>query len=291
MDIFSIRDIENLTGIKAHTLRVWEKRYGIIIPPTAPGKHRMYDNNDLKHILRIASLYHKGIKISKIAEMSFEEIQTKTQATDTRSNFEAFVEQLLEYTFDGNEAAFKKLMAELREMMGEINMYLHVIFPFLSKIGDLWLTDKITPIQEHFTSNIIRNELIVAIDKTFSSTPLKDTTFLLFCPLGEQHEIPLLFCHFMLRSRKINSIYLGANTSEDVLKTVVAKKEPEWLLVYLITNFTNEELEKYVHDLSKISEKQKIMLCGPGFKNIDNLGKNVSISRGIHELVNFCSSQ
>jgi len=290
MDIFSIRDIENLTGIKAHTLRVWEKRYGIIIPPTAPGKHRMYDNNDLKHILRIASLYHKGMKISKIAEMSFEEIQKKTLAPDTRSNFEAFVEQLLEYTFDGNEAAFKKLMAELREMMGEINMYLHVIFPFLSKIGELWLTDKISPIQEHFTSNIIRNELIVAIDKTFSGSPLKDPKFLLFCPPGEQHEIPLLFCHFMLRSRKVNATYLGSNISEDILTSVVEKKEPEWLLVYLITNFTDEEIEKYATALAKKFEKQKILFCGPGFKNIDRLETNASICRGIHELVNFCST-
>jgi DNA-binding transcriptional MerR regulator len=289
MDIFSIRDIENLTGIKAHTLRAWEKRYGIIVPPTAPGKHRMYDNNDLKHILRIASLYHKGMKISKIAEMSFEEIQKKTQATDTRSNFEAFVEQLLEYTFDGNEAAFKKLMAELREMMGEINIYLHVIFPFLTKIGELWLTDKITPVHEHFASNIIRNELMVAIDKTFSRSPLKEPKLLLFCPPHEQHEIPLLFCHFILRSRKINSIYLGSNVSEDILKSVVEKKEPEWLLVYLITNFTDEEIEKYIADLSKKFGKQKIMFCGPGFKNVVGLEKNASISKGIHDLVNFCN--
>lgn len=86
MNTFSIRDIENLTGIKAHTLRIWEKRYGIVIPPTAPGKHRVYDNNDLKHILRISSLYHQGIKISRIAEMSIDEIKKNTLPNEGKSN-------------------------------------------------------------------------------------------------------------------------------------------------------------------------------------------------------------
>ena len=290
MDIFSIRDIENLTGIKAHTLRAWEKRYGIIIPPTAPGKHRMYDNNDLRHILRISTLYHKGLKISKIAEMSFEEIQKKSQTIDPKSNFEAFIEKLLENTFDGNETAFKRLMSELRETMGEINMYLHVIFPFLSRIGDNWMNEKIVPLQEHFASNIIRNELIISIDKTFSGIKQREPRIVLFCPPGEQHEIPLLFCQYILRSRKIDTIYLGVDATDEMLLAVVEKKKPEWLLTYLITNFTNDMIDDYANKLAENFGQQKIMFCGPGFKDVKTQPKNSTISRGMNELVSFCLS-
>ena len=287
MNIFSIRDIENLTGIKAHTLRVWEKRYGIIIPPTAPGKHRMYDNNDLKHILRISTLYHKGIKISKIAEMSFDEIRDNTITVDAKSNFEAFISKLAEYTIDSNDVAFKRLMAELRETMGDVNMYLHVIFPFLTRLGGLWLNDRIVPLQEHFASNIIRNELLIAIDQAYSAKKRAPRVMLL-SPPDEHHEIPLLFCHLMLRSRKIDTIYLGANTGDNLLAEVVRKTDPAWIMIYLITNFINQDLNSYVDTISAKYPGRKIMLCGPGFKDVEPSSANISVCRGINELVSFC---
>ena len=119
MQFFNIRDIENLTGIKAHTLRTWEKRYGIIMPLNTPGKHRMYDNNDLKQILRISTLYHGGYKISKIAGMSLDEMSINTLQLETKTNFEVFINRFIEFTVDLNEAEFKKLFSELRESIDE----------------------------------------------------------------------------------------------------------------------------------------------------------------------------
>jgi DNA-binding transcriptional MerR regulator len=290
MNIFSIRDIENLTGIKAHTLRIWEKRYGIIIPPTAPGKHRIYDNNDLKHILRISSLYHKGLKISRIAEMSIEEIQKNTLSADPRSNFEAFINNLLEYTVENNETDFKRLMSELRETMGDINMYLHVVFPFLSRIGEFWLNDKIAPVQEHFCSNLIRNELILSIDRVHLNRNQKRTKVILFSPKNEHHEIPLLFCNLMLKSRNIDTLYLGVDTHESVLSSVVNKTKPDWLLSYLITNFTDADINEYVKNISHSFSQHNIILAGPGFKNAVAVNEKVRITRSMNELVNFCLS-
>ena len=290
MNTFSIRDIENLTGIKAHTLRIWEKRYGIVIPPTAPGKHRVYDNNDLKHILRISSLYHQGIKISRIAEMSIDEIKSNTLPNDGKSNFEAFISNLLEISLDGNENNFKRLLSELREMMGEVNMYMHVVFPFLNRIGDFWLNEKIAPFQEHFASTIIRNELINSIDKTYDGKARRDPKVVLFCPQGEHHEIPLLFCQFLLRSRKINTLYLGVNAEEENLHEIVKKTNPAYMLTYLITNFTNWEPSTYIQNLSAQFKKQTILICGPGFKATVNDQKNVKHMQSMKELINFCES-
>jgi DNA-binding transcriptional MerR regulator len=290
MNSFSIRDIENLTGIKAHTLRVWEKRYGIIIPPTAPGKHRIYDNNDLKHILRISSLYHQGIKISRIAEMSIDEIKSNTLAKDKKSNFEAFISNLLEYAIDGNEQMFKKLMAELREMMGEVNMYMHVIFPFLNRIGDFWLNEKIAPFQEHFSSNIIRNELITAIDNINEGRERRDPQIVLFCPKGEHHEIPLLFCQYILRARKINTIYLGVDTEDEDISFVMNRMKPSVILTYLITNFSDWDAEEYVDRLSRKYGDEKIVICGPGFRGIKSNQQNVMIMRSMTEIIKYCES-
>ncbi|MFN6374456.1 MAG: MerR family transcriptional regulator [Chitinophagia bacterium] len=290
MNTFSIRDIENLTGIKAHTLRIWEKRYGIVIPPTAPGKHRVYDNNDLKHILRISSLYHQGIKISRIAEMSIDEIKKNTLPNEGKSNFEAFISNLIEFALDGNESSFKRLLSELREMMGEVNMYMHVVFPFLNRIGDFWLNEKIAPFQEHFSSNIIRNELINSIDKTYDGKPRRDPKIVLFCPKGEHHEIPLLFCQFLLRSKKINTLYLGADVDEDSVHQIVKKTNPAYLLTFLITNFTNWEPSPYVVNLSEQFNRQTILICGPGFKEIINDQKNVKHMQSMKELIDFCQS-
>jgi DNA-binding transcriptional MerR regulator len=287
MNSFNIRDIENLTGIKAHTLRVWEKRYGIVIPPTAPGKHRVYDNNDLKHILRISSLYHQGIKISRIAEMSIDEIKSNTLPDVKKSNFEAFISNLLEYAVDGNESMFKKLMSELREMMGEINMYMHVIFPFLTRIGDFWLNDKIAPFQEHFASNIIRNELICAIDNTTDGKDKKGGGIVLFCPKGEHHEIPLLFCQYLLGCRKLNTIYLGVDTDEDDLLYAVNKTKPSIILTYLITNFSDWDRQEYVQRLSKTYTNENIVICGPGFKDVSCDLENVNIMRSMKDLINY----
>lgn len=290
MNTFSIRDIENLTGIKAHTLRIWEKRYGIVIPPTAPGKHRIYDNNDLKHILRISSLYHQGIKISRIAEMSIDEIKSNTLPNEGKSNFEAFISNLLEISLDGNENNFKRLLSELREMMGEVNMYMHVVFPFLNRIGDFWLNEKIAPFQEHFSSTIIRNELINSIDKTYDGKSRRDPKIVLFCPKGEHHEIPLLFCQFLLRSKKINTIYLGVDAEEENIHQIVKKTNPDYLLSYLITNFTNWEPASYVQNLSSQFHMQSILVCGPGFKGTINDQKNVKHMQSMKELINFCES-
>ena len=134
MQFFNIRDIENLTGIKEHTLRTWEKRYGMVMPLNTPGKHRMYDNNDLKHILRISTLYHGGFKISKIAEMSMDEIATKSLNLEQKTNFEVFINRFIEFTIDMDEKAFKQLFSELRESIDEKELFLHIIFPVLQRI-------------------------------------------------------------------------------------------------------------------------------------------------------------
>lgn len=285
MQFFNIRDIENLTGIKAHTLRTWEKRYGIIMPLNVPGKHRMYDNNDLKQILRISTLYHGGFKISRIANMSLDEMAINTLQLERKTNFEVFINRFIEFTVDLNELEFKKLFAELRESIDEKDLYLHIIFPVLYRIGNLWMIGNIMPVQEHFASNIIRTCLINSIDKVKYNGRKLNTKVLLFCPENEYHELPLLFIHFTLKSCGIDVYFMGANTKLETLSYTVEKINPTHVIAYLITNFADQDINDYLKNLENISKETKLFCGGPGFKGISEVGKHTTQFNNFNDLI------
>src|ERR1700761_9173642 len=156
MNSFSIRDIENLCGIKAHTLRVWEQRYQLVSPKRKPGNHRYYDAEDLKHLLRISWLYHLGHKPSHLAQLSEEQIRTLAQWTPQTPNaHEAFIDQLLESSLDFDTDTFTRIQNTVIGHMGFEKTVTRVLFPFLQKIGLLCLTGTLVPAQEHFASALI----------------------------------------------------------------------------------------------------------------------------------------
>ena len=288
MNLFNIRDIENLTGIKAHTLRIWEKRYSIIMPPTSPGKHRQYDNNDLRHILRISCLYHSGIKISRIADMSIEEINSFAYRVDKKTNFEVFINQLVSYSVEMNESSFLKLYSELLETMGEENLYTMIIFPFLTRIGNLWLTGNVVPLQEHFASNLIRNELIASIDRIPRSKIEDKSKVVLFCPTGEYHELPLLYLQYILKKNKIRTFFLGVNTNVEIVQQCMIKSKANNILLYMMTNFTSFNATGYLKDLAEKFPDKNIICGGPAFRDVNSITKNIQLIRDLKELVNEC---
>jgi DNA-binding transcriptional MerR regulator len=285
VQFFNIRDIENLTGIKAHTLRTWEKRYGIIMPLNTPGKHRMYDNNDLKQILRISTLYHGGFKISKIADMSLDEMAINTLQLERKTNFEVFINRFIEFTVDLNEADFMKLFSELRESIDENNLYLHIIFPVLFRIGNLWMLGNIMPVQEHFASNLIRSSLINSIDKVKSGNRKSSAKVLLFCPENEYHELPLLFIQLVLKQKGVEVFYMGANTKIETLDYAIRKLYPTHIISYMITNFAELNINQYVDILARTAGKAKLMCGGPGFKAVEVKKSNTTMFNSFSALI------
>lgn len=290
LQFFNIRDIENLTGIKAHTLRTWERRYGIIMPLNIPGKHRMYDNNDLKQILRISTLYHGGYKISKIAGMSLDEMAINTLQLERKTNFEVFINRFIEFTIDMNEAEFKKLFSELRESIDEKNLYLHIIFPVLQRIGNLWMVGNILPVQEHFASNLIRSYLINSIDGTKNRSRKSNIRVLLFCPENEHHELPLLFLHFILKYNGAEVIYLGVDTATDMLTYTIQKMNPDYVFAYLITNFAELDINQYLDKLSGITNGAQLICGGPGFKAVTSVNNKTRLFKNFEQLINYSES-
>jgi MerR family transcriptional regulator, light-induced transcriptional regulator len=287
MQTFSIRDIENLSGIKAHTLRVWEQRYGLIMPGRKESRHREYNNEDLKQILRVSYLYHQGHKISNIARMSTEDVITLSLQYNNYSSFEVFVNQFFEASLDFDEEGFEKVLNVLFLQLGFENAFIHVLYPYLNKLGMLWMTGNVLPAQEHFSSNLIRKRIIIAIDSLTIEHDAKSEILLLFTPTGEFHEIPLLLSHYFLKKNGYSVVYFGINTSIEDLKNYAELNPSFQLYFHLLTNFTDKDPENYLKLLCSAFPAKKIFASGPVFKENLNYSNQVKIILSLKELSEF----
>jgi DNA-binding transcriptional MerR regulator len=209
--IYAIKDLEKLSGIKAHTLRIWEQRYGLITPKRTPTNIRYYDDEDLKFILNIALLNRNGIKISKIAQMNRSEITGKvSELSDFRFEDGAQLDALTLSMIEMDEYKFERIVATNIQQTGFERTMLEVIYPFLDKLSLLWLTGSIHPVQESFISNLIRQKLIVAIDRLPMPGGREVQKLLLYLPEGERQELTILFMHYLAKARGYHVVYLGS---------------------------------------------------------------------------------
>lgn len=267
MNQFSIRDIENLTGIRAHTLRIWEQRYRCDFSKRKDGGHRYYDGDDLKKILRLAHLYKKGHRISALLELNEEQIiACSDTAIYTGMHSEAF-RQLLEAVNDFDSETFNQVFELQALRFGMQKTMLEIIFPLLNLIGKKWLCNRAVPAQEHFCSELVMKKLIRAIDALEKKAGEPSRTILLFTPAGESHEISLLFMHYLLRLNGNSCIYYGKNAALPDLKAVCEVHKPSHLFFHLITHLDTNPLSFYLEELMQSFPDQKIIGAGPGLEN------------------------
>ncbi|MBI0401220.1 MerR family transcriptional regulator [Cyclobacterium marinum] len=275
MSKYSIKDLEQLSGIKAHTVRIWEQRYKLLNPKRTETNIRYYDDDDLKLILNVALLNDNGIKISKIAKMSVEEMKAEVLHLTERSfAYDDQIHSLVLAMVEFNEERFEKIIATNILKIGFEQTMLNIIYPFLSKIGILWQTGSIHPGQEHFISNLVRQKLIVAIDGQMYSGG--GSKFLLFLPEGELHEISLLFTSYILKSYGHKVIYLGQNTPDEDLKNVYKVHKPEFLVTAITTNPSNEEVEPFLQSLGESFPDSRIIASG-----YQILGRNLKLPSNV----------
>lgn len=290
MNSFTIKDIESLTGIKAHTIRIWEQRYKLLRPKRKDTNHRVYSNAELKHMLRIAYLYRHGYKISKIAVMTEEEIrrQSLDEAGQKGPHLQqVYVNQLVEAMIDFDQVRFEKIFHSTLLSMGFEQAMLKVIYPYLEKVGLLWLADCVIPAQEHFASNIIRKKLMVAIDG-LDMPPEGGEKFLLFLPEGEFHEIPLLFAQYLMKKHGCAVVYFGANVPQEDLRFYVERKRVDHVYTHIITNFPQKTLDNLVKDLGKHFPSIPVTISGPQVSRITaSLPANIMLLNTLTEMVDF----
>ncbi len=263
MAIYSIKDLEKLSGIKAHTLRIWEQRYGIIVPERTPTNIRYYTDVDLKAILNVALLNRNGVKISKIAQMTREQISEQV-ASVSEVSFEhsTQLDALTISMIEMDEYKFDKIISTNINQIGFERTMMEVIHPFLDRLGVLWITGSINPVQENFMSYLIRQKIIVAIDNLPLMKSKGTRKFLLYLPEGESQELSLLFMYYLLKSRKYQVIYVGQNISIDDLKDVYQIHKPEYLFTMITETFSRQPVQQYVDMVTKALPTTQILLSG-----------------------------
>lgn len=299
MQVFTIRDIENLTGIKAHTLRIWEQRYQLMVPEREIGQHRTYSNEDLKHLLKISTLYHNGFKISKIAAFSKDQIDQLTIDTlSIKDPYELYVTKLLEASIDFDELKFEQTIGTCMLHYGFERTVFRILFPFLNKIGLLWMTGHVVPAMEHFASALIRKKILVALDgqkphypKNGPSTPLRTgPVVLLFTPEHEHHELPILMMQYLLRKNNIKAVLMGKHISIETLAEYCRQQPVTHLYTHIITYLHRYDLSEYIAALSKRFIDKQIILSGHIVKAQQRNFVNVRVLKNDEEMATWFES-
>jgi len=263
MNRFSIKDIENLTGIKAHTIRIWESRYGLIQPKRTTTNIRYYDAKDLKVALKVALLNSYGYKISRINQMNDAEMDSLiNKVADKDFKLQALVNNLLEATLSIDIELFESLLNSYIKKNGIEKTVEELIFLFLEKIGLMWMTDRIFPAQEHLVSNVIFRKLAVAIEQIPPTEKPKGKSVLLFLPEGEIHDLALLYVHYLLLKQNKNSIYLGPNSPLKDAKFLYEVKKPEYVYIHLTSVGDEFDGNKYLKKVATDFPTAQILVSG-----------------------------
>ena len=261
MGKYSIKELEQLSGIKAHTIRIWEKRHKLIDPSRTSTNIRYYSDEDLKKIINVSLLNNNGLKISRIADMTLAQMNQKILELSQAKNDSAIqIDQLVVAMIDMEEELFEKILNNLILRFGFEKTITEIIYPFLEKIGILWQTQNITPAHEHFISNLIRQKIIVAIDG-LPIPPKTSEKILLFLPEGEMHELGLLFYHFLIRKSGYRTYYLGQNVPHEDLISVYKVHQPDFMLTSITSTLT-VPIEAYLERLANDFGQTKILASG-----------------------------
>ena len=287
MGKYSIKELERLTGIKAHTIRAWEKRYRVIRPARTASNIRYYSDHDLKRLINISILNNHGHKISKIASLSAADINQKvSEISEEHSDYDIMIDQLTMAMIEMNEQRLNKLLYTYIMRLGVEKTMLRIIYPFLEKTGVLWLTNKINAIQEHFATNLIRQKIVVAIDSIANDVHTNGKSIVLFLPENELHEMGLLFCNYLLKKNGHRTYYLGQSVPLADLIEVSKLLRPDCFLTCLTTSLHQEVLEEFVALLSKKFHTSDIYIAGRGTSGIDvDFPKNTHFIQSANDLM------
>lgn len=274
---YSIKDLEKLSNIKAHTLRIWEQRYGILKPQRTDTNIRYYTDAELRLLLNISLLNQNGYKISKIATLAQDELEREVKRiTNSKSDHDSQISALVISMIDLDEFAFTKIFNAACIRLGFEQTIIQIIFPFLEKIGNLWITGSIRPLHEHFISNLIRQKLIVNIHAHPKQVKPNAKKFLLFTPENEIHELALLFNYYLLKSRNHDVIYIGLNIPIHDIISVFTYAQPDYLVSCFTINPKGEILKNYLQTLAKNFKESNIIISGYQIRNYKgNLPGNV----------------
>lgn len=289
--LFSIRDLENLSGIKAHTIRIWEKRYELLSPERTSTNIRTYNLESLQKLLNITLLYNNGHKISKIAKIPEENIPLMVREIVSKNSIKnhaisAFKLAMINFDQTLFISTYNSIIVDrtFREVFKD------VFIPFLNEIGLLWQTDSISPAHEHFVTSLIKQKIVSNTENLHQLTVKKDKIFVPFLPENEIHEIGLLYLNYEIVLRGYKSIYLGQTVPLDTLQDVMQYFDKLYFVSYFTVAPSQDKIEKYMNDFSELIKEfpdSKLWILGYQTRHLETskLPEYVSTFRSIENLI------
>ncbi len=286
MEQYSIHDLDKLSGIKAHTIRVWERRFRIVIPKRTGTNRRRYDDDDLRRIINISILRRNGFRISDIAKFSTAEIEAKVSFLSKEvfhqdTQIDSLVVAMVSY----NEKTVNDILVRSMMNRGMEETMENIVFPFLKRIGIMWQTGSADVDSEHFMSNIFRQKLIASIDSLSPVLKPERKKIILFLPENELHEIGLLFFNYLIKKMGHESLYLGQSTPLSAVVAANVKWKADIIITGLMSGFPGVRSDEYLETLVKSFPEQKILVAGELAKSATRVdGTNVFPIHTIEDL-------
>lgn len=279
MNNFSISQLAQYSGLKPHTIRIWEQRYNALQPSRSEGNTRYYDDNQLRRLLNIVTLSATGHKISDLCIMKdtqlFKLIQEHNIETESFQHG-YYINRLVAAAMTFDEISFEKIFAHclLRFSMQEV--YIKIVYVLMQRMGMLWAADVIPPAKEHFVSNLLRQKFFTAID-ALAAPKYHDQVWICFLPENEFHEVGLLFATYLIRLSGRRVIYLGSNLPWNSLSGAVKETKATHLLTFFVKKNTNEYYEEVFNLLKSSYPQKKVYIAGdPSSINSIKLPGNIS---------------
>ncbi len=265
MNLFSISDLARFSGIKAHTIRIWEQRYEALQPERSEGNTRYYDGQQLRRLLNIVSLVNLGRKVAKVSQLSDRELSDLVNKLvpgngTSGDTADYFISQLILAGMSYDEHHFEKIFSAGIVRYGLKEMYSNIIYPMLHRVGMMWAGDQLAPPNEHFISNLVRQKMFAALD-ALPPPVIDNEKWILFLPEGEYHEMGLLLSNYLIRKSGRHVIYLGADVPLTHLKNVLSVTSPTHLLCFIVHRDFPEAIANFLKTLKATFKKGKIFLA------------------------------
>ena len=264
MNSFSISELQQFSGVKAHTIRIWEQRYQALRPERTEGNTRYYDASQLRRLLNIVSL-SRDYRISDLCLLPDKDLNNLIAEQIASASIqdpvhEPFINQVVSAALTYDEPAFDLVYAQCAERYALRDLYVHVLYPSLVRLGLMWSNETLRPAHEHFITNLMRQKILAAIDK-LPIPKSRHQTWVLFLPEDELHETGLLLSQFLIRQSGRKVIYLGANLPLDTLDMALQHVQPTHLLTFLVRNHEMEVDADYIKMLSKRCRQQQLFIA------------------------------
>jgi MerR family transcriptional regulator, light-induced transcriptional regulator len=293
MIVYSISDIEKLTGVKAHTIRIWEKRYGIIPHRRTDSNIRYFTDEDLEVILNIALLNKKGYKISKIAGMDADKIKQAVAAfCEVDEMFEDQIDSLTLAMIELNEFNFVKILDQHIKSKGLEKTMDEIVYPFLDKLSIMWIAGSVRGVHETFVTNIIKSKLVVEIDQIRILPNLSTKKFLIYLPEGEEHELSLLFLNYLVKIRGGQVFYMGSNIKYPEVLEAISIFKPDFIFTLFNDSYSDTSLQPYIDDICKASGDGIFGVSGYQVINQKlNAPDNLIVFDSLYQIISFINSR